>query len=254
MVWLVAQYVLKAVIRDRLPLIFFVSMLICLSLCTFFGSAAMTEQDQFAIIFMANVIRLLSVSFVILYISFYFARAFDTRDIEALLTRPISRLQYLIGHYLAFQGLIFSFILFLFIIFLFFIRAPDGQEFLWLAGLLIELSLVGLVALFFGLLLSHGIASIFLSFGLYLLGRFSGSLLDIVATPSDPNIFSAFGGAVMQLISIIIPRFDLMLQSGWLIYPASLSTVQITIIIAQFFVFTGLVLSAAYYDLIRKQF
>lgn len=252
MIWLLAKYVLKAALRDRLPLVFLLSLMICISLSAFFGSAAIVERDQFAIIFTANSLRLLSVAFLILYISFYFGRAFETRDIDALLTRPISRLRYLLGHYLAFQILVLFFTLLSFLIFVLLIHSYSSL--FWIVGLFIELSLISLISIFFGMLCSNGIAAILLSFGLYILGRLSGSLLNIINTSPRGDVLSSVSENIMQLISIIIPRFDLMTQSSWLIYQTEIPIELLITVLIQFFVFTGLVLSAAYYDLIRKQF
>lgn len=254
MIWLLAKYILKAALRDRLPLIFLISVFVIFSLSAFIGGSAITEQDQFAIIFTANTLRFLSVSFIILYISFYFNRSFETRDAESLLTRPFSRLQYLLGHYCAFQLIVGFFIGVSFLMMVLIVKSPSFQNLIWVGGLWIELSLVATIAIFFGMLCKNNIAAILLSFAFYILGRLSGSLLHIVNDPSEQSVLIRGGEILVQVISVILPRFDLMVQSSWLLYETNFSMSFFYVLLAQLAVFTGLVISATYYDLIRKQF
>jgi len=253
-VFLLTQYVLKAAIRDKIPLIFLISIAVSMSLSAFLGSSAVTEQDQFVVVFSATALRLLSISFIILYISFYFHRAFESRDVETMLTRPFSRFQFMMGHYFGFQIMVTIFCALSFIVFLLFKSVLAEHYYIWFIGFFVELSLMALVTIFFAMLCTRNITAILLSLGFYILGRLSGSLLTIIDTGGGSNIAIRLGEAVMQLISIILPRFDLISQTSWLLYDASLTLENFTVVIIQFFVFTGLILSATYFDLLRKQF
>lgn len=254
MVFLLTQYVLKAAIRDKLPLIFLISVAVCMSLAAFLGSSAVTEQDQFVVVFTATSLRLLSISFIILYISFYFHRAFEGRDVETMLTRPFSRLQFIMGHYFGFQIMVAVFCALSFIVFLLFQSALTAHYYIWFIGFFVELSLMALITMFFAMLCNRNIAAILLSLGFYILGRLSGSLLTIIDTGASSDVLMRLGEVLMQFISIILPRFDLMVQTSWLLYDMDLTLNSLTIVVIQFFVFTGLILSATYFDLLRKQF
>jgi ABC-type transport system involved in multi-copper enzyme maturation permease subunit len=253
-VLLLTRYVLRAAIRDKLPLIFIISLAVCLSLSAFLGDSAVIEQDQFVVIFAASSLRFLSVVFLILYISFYFHRAFETRDLETMLTRPFSRLQYLVGHYVGFQIIVIVFSLASFLMFFNFKSVLTDHYFIWFIGLFIELSLVALISIFFAMLCTRNVAAILLSFGFYILGRLSGSLLNIIEAGGDQNIVIRMGEVIMQVITVVVPRFDLMVQTSWLLYDINITMNIMLILIFQFFVFTGFILSATYFDLIRKQF
>jgi len=69
-----------------------------------------------------------------------------------------------------------------------------------------------------------------------------------VALPFFPVI-----DMIMKAISILLPRFDLMGQSVWLVMPhVPFDTIWLTCI--QFGVFGFLILSAAAFDLYRREF
>ena len=57
----------------------------------------------------------------------------------------------------------------------------------------------------------------------------------------------------MLLISMVIPRLDLMAQSSWLIYGTE-NSINWMFVIGQGIVFYALVFSATYIDFKRKQF
>lgn len=253
MLWTLIHYVLKAAYIDKLPLIFLVVVAVSLSGALFMGGSAVTEQDQFVLVFAANSFRLLAVLLTIFYIHHYFNRAFQTQEVSAMLTKPFSRLQYLLGHYMAFQIIVFGFVALGAALFFLFFQSGLNDFLFWIMGLWAELSLMALISLFFALLLPHGFAAIMASVGLYIFGRLSGSFLLITQSTDRTNVFSTMGESLVEIILIFVPRFDLFVQSHWLLYEEG--AVPFSYFVPfHFVIFTGLVLSAAYFDLRRKEF
>ena len=86
----------------------------------------------------------------------------------------------------------------------------------------------------------------------YVLARLIGDILGIIESGVNGGV-SVVLEKLMFIISIIIPRFDLLAQSAWLLYPIS-DEINLPLIFGQAIIFMGLVVSAAYMDLNKKQF
>ncbi|HPD83406.1 MAG TPA: hypothetical protein PLK85_06280 [Alphaproteobacteria bacterium] len=253
MVFSLVKYVLTAAFRDKILIAFVVLAAVGVSLSMFLGSSAMSEKDQFSAVFAAGTLRIGSFVTLILFVIFYIRKSFETRDVEYMLSRPVSRLQFLTAHSLS-----FSFLAFLLAVIttsvIFSMPGPQNMEgnLLWGLSLFVELVLVSNVALFFSVVLSSSVVATLATIAFYTLSRMIGGILGIIA--AEPE-----GGAmlvlqkIMLLISMIIPRFDLMGQSAWLIYGAQ-DSINWPFILSQGLVFYGLVFTASYVDFKRKQF
>jgi hypothetical protein len=253
MIWLVVKYILAAAVRDKILLSFLLLIGVGVSLSLFLGSAAVSEKDQFSIVFAASTLRLSSLFTLILFVVFYTQKSFDTHDVEYMLSRPISRFQYLAAHTISFS--ILAFILTaLSIITLFFMPSTIDTYglALWGGSLLIELVLIANVALFFSFVLTSAVSTMLITFSFYVLARMMGGILGVIATTPEAGTMLVME-KLMLLISIIIPRLDLMGQGSWLLYGVE-GPVGWSFILGQGFVFLGLVFSATLIDFKRKQF
>jgi uncharacterized membrane protein len=76
------RYVLTAALRDKVVWgVVAISLLaVCLSLFT--ANSAIIEKTQFAIVFMAGSLRLLTLFGLLLFVVFFIRRSFDARDVE----------------------------------------------------------------------------------------------------------------------------------------------------------------------------
>lgn len=266
------RYVLKAAFRDRL----FISLLVMIALGTafsiFMGSAAVIERTQFALVFGSAGLRLLGVLGLALFTAFYVRRAFEAREVEFLLARPISRTTYLTSHVLSF--LMLAFIMTVAICALLFTAGkPDIVGLAtYGASIFIEFSVVMTAGLFFGMVITSAAGAALATLGFYVLARMMGILLGISQAPQE-NALMQILSYVMQVVSVFIPRFDLIGQSSWLIYGVHdesvlgflrstaprlqelmLSMTHLGFVAAQGVVFILLLLAAAVFDLSRKQF
>ncbi len=246
-------YVLKAAVKDRLVLACLALTVLTVSLSLFVGDAAIVEKSQFVVVYTAGGLRVLSVLAVVLFTAFYIQRSFAQRDVEYLLSRPLSRVSFLLSHAVALAVTSGALALLAGAA----IAALSYQNLtwfhaIWTLSLFFEVMLMAYVALFFGMVLSSATLSTLAALGFYVLARMTGQLLGIV----HENAISwgrQFLGPVTEGISMLIPRFDLMTQSSWLIYGPQ-GHEGFLFLFAQSGVFALLVLSAAVVDLVRRQF
>lgn len=247
------RYVITAAIRDRLMIGLCVLLVLAISLSVFMSSAAITEQDQFAAVFAAGSIRVLNCLGLVLFIVFFIRRSFEGRDIELLLSRPVGRLQLILSFSAGFSilaigiGLISGLCVIALSPHLF-----SSGHIMWMVSLIIENIIMVNVALFFSMILTSAAFCAFASFGFYVLSRMMSQLLGII--DSDKGIeTSAKLENVMEGVSMLMPRLDLMTQTSWLIYGVQ-DSVGYPFLILQGLIYGGLILWAAYIDLRFRQF
>ncbi len=246
-------YVLRAALKDRLILSCLTLTVVTVALSLFIGDAAIVERAQFALVYTAGGLRVLVVVAMVLFTAFYIQRSFAQRDVEYLLSRPLSRVQFLLSHAVALA--IVSVVLAIVAggavatVAGFQNAAPLA---LWTLSLFCEVMMMGFVALFFGMVLTSATTSTLAALGFYVLARMTGQILGIV---NENGV--TWGGWLLEpltkLISILIPRFDLMTQSSWLVYGPQ-GAEGVLFLVAQTGVFSLLVLAAAVVDLVRRQF
>ncbi|HTK85501.1 MAG TPA: hypothetical protein VL625_10490 [Patescibacteria group bacterium] len=252
--WTLVKYVMTAALRDRLMFALVLMVIVGGALSVFLGSSAIIEPDRFALVFAATGLRFAGAVGIILFIVFHIRRAFDSRDVEFLLSRPLSRTAFICSHSLAFSllALIVSGV----VTFSIFAVSPHSNSFgmlLWAVSLAAEFIIMANAALFFAMVLPSATAGALASIGLYVLGRLMGELLGIVYTGSYSHGYR-FLALSMKIVSLIVPRLDLMGQSSWLVYGTAASTVGVGFVLAQGVVYSLLLASAALIDLVRRQF
>lgn len=255
MVYQLIQYVLWGAVRDRLLLTVILSMAIVAALSMFLGSAAIMEQAEFTRVFMAAGLRLVGILGLVLFVVFFIRRSFDTKDVEFMLSRPIRRVSYILSYSVAFSliaillGALCGGV----------VAILSGQGFgsgqlYWTITVIAEYIVVANVALFIAMVLSSASACAMATFGFYLLCRMSGQFLGIAdSSIMDNSLLSSFLNALFQVISVFLPRLDLMAQTSWLVYGIE-SGAEVFILLAQALIFSVLVLCACLMDLLRRQF
>jgi len=251
--WPTVKYVFAAAVRDRLILSLLIIIVLGAALSVFLGSAAYTEKHQFVLVFAANGLRILSVLGLVLFCVFFMRRSFDNKDVDYLLSRPISRVSFIVSHAVAFSLIAMLLALSSSIAVILTVPVTFGEgHILWAVSLMFELIIMVNAALFFSMVLPSASTSAMVVFGLYVLSRTIGILLGIVESGLANSVTLKGLGVVMQFISLIIPRLDLMTQTSWLVYGAG--NIGLTFICAQGIIFSALLVTAALVDLVRRQF
>lgn len=251
--WPVVRYVLSAAVRDRLIISLLVIIGLGAALSVFLGTAAYIEKYQFVLVFSAGGLRILSVMGLVLFCVFFIRRSFDNKDVDYLLSRPVSRVSFIVSHAAAFS--LIAILLALAASIAVVMTAPvtfGAWNVIWGVSLMFELMIMANAALFFSMVLPSASTSAMAVFGLYILSRTIGILLGIVASGLTESPMMKGLGFVMKFISLIIPRLDLMAQTSWLLYGTG--NIGLVFICAQGLAFSGLLITAALVDLVRRQF
>ncbi len=266
------KYILVAAMRDKLMVTLALMIVLGAAIAVFMGAATITENESFLLVFSSGGLRFLGVIGVVLFSCFYVRRSFDSKEVEFLLSRPISREAFLVSHALAFSILSFIIAAFIYVVILV-IGNPDSLgTFVWAISIASEIAIMSVVSLFFSMVLSSASGSALAALGFYALSRMIGTVLGIV-TAAPGGWGMSIMNNTMELISVIIPRFDIMGQTSWLIYgveeavglkfmPNAGVFAQGLIqhiglsgfILSQFIIFMTLLLTASFYDFNRRQF
>ncbi len=252
------SYVLTAALRDRFVLGLAMALAAALSLSIFLGSAAAMEKNGFALVFAAGGLRAAGVFGLVLFVVFFIRRSFEARDIEMLLSRPIGRTPFLFSYAAAFAaialGLAVAQALALTLLLPQTGSARQGFI-LWAVSIAAENIIMVNAALFFAMILSSAATAAMAAAGFYVLARMMGELLGIIRGGSEYNSeLMEILQYMMQLISAVMPRLDLMAQSSWLVYGPDPGGPGLAFILAQGFIFSLVLVTAAALDLVRRQF
>lgn len=265
-------YILTAASRDKLMMTLLLMIVMGGGLSVFLGSSGLTEQESFALVFGAGGLRFLGVIGLVIFSCFYIQRSFEMREVEFLLSRPISRIGFLLSHAVAFVLLAVIVALVVTIV-VAFLGAPDpGGLRAWGMSIAVEYMIMIVLALFFSMVLSSAAGSALAALGFYVLARLIGTLLGIAALPADNALFSSLNKA-MEVVSIIVPRLDIMGQTSWLVYgvegAAGIGVLENAsdyshglidmlgiggFVFAQGLCFLALLLAATSFDFSRRQF
>lgn len=234
-------------------LVLIAALVLGASLSLFLGGAALIEKSEFSRVFAAGGLRITGLICLVLFVVSHVRRSFETRDVDYLLSRPVGRVSFILSHAAAFSllGVLIAASVAL-AVWSTSHATPDKAFALWGLSLAAEYVMMANAALFFAMVLPGVASGAMAAFGLYVLARLMGQLLGIAAAGLS------FPGAgpltiLLKVISILVPRLDLMAQSSWLVYGLDPST-GFGFVLLQMAVFSALVVCAAAVDLVRRQF
>lgn len=249
------RYVLLTAIRDRLFAGLIIGIIFATYISSALGSTAMLEPQQMTIAFAAAISRIIVMVGVIVFIAFHIRGAFESREIDLLLSRPIGRGTLVLSYWLGF--LVVATLLCLpamAVMGVLGILNAKGFA-LWATSLVLESWLVVSFALFAAVTLKSGVVTVLAGLGFYTISRMMGFFL---ATTKTGSLFeAAWVNEAMRFtiraISALIPRMDFFSKSSWLIYGAP-SLEALWLCVVQASVFIPLLLAATIIDFKRKQF
>lgn len=254
----ILKYVLLSGIRDRLYLGLFISLVLAVSLSIFLGSTALTEQQQMTTAYIAGLSRGTFIIGMILFVCLTINRAFENKEVEFILSKSISReefiLSYLLGFFLAALLIIIPLILTI----IFVTNTNKLGLLIWSSSLILEMLIIISFALLSSLILKNSFSSILATLGFYIISRLMG--LFVMAIDLPKNTLEAkitFGNHafafILKILSAIFPRLDLFGQSEWLNYGIS-DFGNIKIIALQSIIYIPLMIFMAFHDFKKKQF
>ena len=99
------RYVLITAIRDRLVVVLLLALAGAVGGAMFLAASALGEQQAFGLSFASELTRVILVLGLITFISFHIRRMHETREIEAILARPISRAAFVLAYFTAYAAI-----------------------------------------------------------------------------------------------------------------------------------------------------
>lgn len=247
------RYILITALRDWLFIGLIAGILLATMISAVLGSTAFLEDKEMTVTFAAAASRLILMTGLIIFVCFHIRHAFDTKEIDVILSRPISRSNLVVAYWLgfAFVGLLLTLPVIAIVAFL---GVMSWSGFAgWAVSLVLEAALVVGLALFSAFTLRSAVTSVIACMGFYVLSRMMAFF--IITTKS--GIVTGFKYTLLKyaliLISTMVPRLDFFAKTEWLVYGFN-SNQDWLVVVAQAAIFVPLLLLASIADFKRKQF
>lgn len=241
--------------RDWLYVGLLAILIIAICISILLGSTALVEQNQMTITYIACASRMILVVGIILFSCFYMRRSFDNKEVEFILSKAISRWQFILSYLLGFITVALIILLPLILILFFFPTNKLGL-FYWAISLVFEMLIIITFSILAGLILRSAVSAILAALGFYIISRMMGFFVLTIKFPesiSQLTTINNFLQFLLKIISIAFPRLDLFSKSDWLIYGIN-NFSDIIIISVQSAIYVPLMIFMAFHDLNKKQF
>jgi ABC-type transport system involved in multi-copper enzyme maturation permease subunit len=249
------RYILLTALRDWLFAALMVGVVACALIAHMLGSTAIIETQEMTLSYTAASARIVIMTGLIVFTCFHVRNAFDTKEIDVFLSRPITRSSLVLSYWLGFAAV--ALLLVVPTVGLIAVQGLLSKPgfFFWSISLLIECWLVVAIALFAAFTLSSAVTSVVTSMGLYVLARMMGFF---IATTQSAFLFeqhwvNVLLGGSLKAVSIIMPRLDFFAKSDWLIYGLK-NVGEFQFFAAQAAIYVPLLILATIVDFKRKQF
>ena len=250
------KFILLTGLRDKLYLSLLIILAGIFGLSNLIGFSALSEESQMQLVYFAFLSRIVIVCGMILFICFYINKEFENKEIDFILSKPISRNAFILSYWTGFN--IISLILIVPVILLtVFFNNPNMVGLLWWSiSVILELMLVSTFAIVASLVLRSAVVSVLATVSFYFISRMMGFFVYSISIPKDVNAvkdWSGFSEALLKFISTVFPRLDLFGKTEWLVYGVK-NNMDIWIVLIQSLIYILLMLFIAFYDFRRKQF
>ena len=248
------KYILLIGIRDKLYLGLLISLIAAFSISLFLGNTALIEQQQMSAAYIAGSSRAILAIGMILFVCLNISRAFENKEVEFILSKSISRQQFVMGYLLGFFAAAFL-ILVPLLIALYFTVSTSGLGLLvWSSSLLLEILIVISFSLSSSLILKNSFLAIMASFSFYLISRLMGMFVLAINLPETVDqAKNNFLDLALKILSALFPRLDLFTQSSWLNYEIT-DFDNIKIILIQSAIYIPPMIFMGFHDFRKKQF
>ena len=214
------RYILLTALRDWLFLALMIGVVACSLIAHLLGSTALVETQEMTLSYVSASTRIVIVMGLIIFACFHVRNAFDTKEVDMFLARPVTRANLVFSYWLGF-AVVATLLVLPTVGFVALQGLMDKTGFLlWTISLLAECWLAVAVALFTSFTLRSAVTSVLASIGFYVLGRMMGFF--IITTKSaflfDQQWLNAILTGALKGVSVIMPRLDFFAKSEWLIY------------------------------------
>lgn len=247
----VIRLVLLTALRDRLLTAMALLLAGSTALSVFLGGTVVTEQLQLSLSFAAAIGRFILVLGLTVFAAFHIQALFESREVEAILARAISRGKFVFSYWLglcALAGLISG----VFAAVIVALAGGAAGSLVWAVSLMAECAIIMAVVVFAGLMLERATSTVMFTLGFYALARLMGYFVGIRTTVDDTSLLTKAVTRGLDIALLFIPRLDLFAQTRWVVYGNA--PAEWRFLGAEAPLFLVLVLAAATFDLRRKQF
>lgn len=247
------RYVLLTAMRDWLFWVLFIGVLFASSVAGLLGSTAFIEEREMTITYAAGASRVMLMLGLIVFVCFHIRNAFDTKEIDVILSRPISRSNLVIAYFLGFFcvaiGLLVPIVSIIALV-----GAPNMAGFgFWSLSILLESSVVIALSLFSALALRSAVTSVLSCIGLYVTFRMMIFFVMTAESPMFTSMHYAWLKYALQFLSAVAPRLDFYTKSDWLIYGLK-NAGEWHYFVIQTAIYVPILLVMSVMDFKRKQF
>ncbi len=250
----IIHFILLTAIRDKLFTAIIALLLLIVGISMALSETVMVEKAETHIAMSAGLARIVVNMGIALFVCFQVRGLYDSKEIEVMLTRPISRVRLLIGLWLGFACVAGLLAVVLTAILFAFNLGGNSALLIWSGSLLLEGLIVVAIALFSSISNKGFVTSVLTCFSFYVLGR----LMAFFVATADARIsldlwLHRAMRYTIDAISVVIPRLDMFADSDWLVYGV-VDWQAVAFFTAQAVIFIPFILTIAAFDFKRKQF
>lgn len=247
------RYILLTAFRDRLFIGVLLGVVFAAAISATLGSTAFLEEKQMTLTYAAGSARLILAVGLIVFVCFHIRSAFETKEIDVMLSRPLSRASLVVAYWLGFTVVAFLLVLpvvgVIGVLGLLNIEGYAG----WALSLMLEAALVVALALFSAFTLRSAVTSVLACMGFYVLSRMMAFFVITADSPSMGQMPYLLLKYTLKAISSVVPRLDFFAKTEWLVYGFNVSQ-EWFLFLMQAGIFIPLLLVATIMDFRRKQF
>ncbi|MEI7668889.1 MAG: hypothetical protein WCJ33_02255 [Pseudomonadota bacterium] len=245
------RYVILTALRDWLFTILILGVVIVTMIAKFLGGTALIENKEMTLVFASGAVRILIVIGILIFSCFHVRNAFDTKEIDLFLSRPLTRANLVFSYWLGFAAV--SLLLVIPSILLVAVNgiiAWKGFAF-WAVNLMIECLLVIAISILFSFTLRSAVTSVIASSVFYIVSRMIGFFIAI--SEENINLIGKLASQVIKLFSYFVPRLDLFARSDLLVYGVS-DIQDLQMVVFQIIIFIPVIIFITVLNFNRKQF
>lgn len=247
----IAYFTVLEAMRNRLVYLAALIVAIAFAFTLLLKQVAITESGQIQIAFLAALFRFVAVFIVAAFVVVSQVREANDKVLDFLLTRELSRDQYLFGKLAGYLAVALI-VAILFTLPICFFAAPAAATW-WGMSLFLELAMVTAMCLFCVLTFNQVIGALAAFAGFYLLSRSMAALQLIAASRDGAGAIDRVANTVLDAIAFLLPRLDLFTRTEWLLANGTVNF-NLRGLLAQSAIYVVLLSLAALFDLRRKNF
>lgn len=250
----IARYILLIALRDKLFFGMVLGIVAVSYLSYILGATALVEERQTAVTLAAGTSRFVVMLGLMVFVCFHIRRAFDSREMDVQVARPIRRTTLVFGYFLGFVAIAVALCLPM-LLALAWMQPASWEGFAaYGTSLIAEALLATVFAMFAAFTLKSPVNAVLASCAFYVLSRLMGFfLITLFNHPPFSNVIArVLSTNAIDAVAYVLPRLDLFAKSAWLHYGASAH--EWLLFGAQSLVFIPLLLCATMLDIRRKAF